>query len=106
MIHYHVWFSLGAEVAESDVLAQAFAFIAELREQGLHIRGRVLKNDGTPLHSALPPYHVLFEFRDEAQMNVAISGKREEGIHVGPHGQLMRSVAEFRVEVFREIDPT
>jgi hypothetical protein len=38
-----------------------------------------------------------------ALMTAAIAGKRQEGIHVGPHGQLMRSVAEFRVEIFREI---
>jgi hypothetical protein len=103
MIHYHVWFSLKPEIAESDALAHARAFIAELCEQGRLIRGTVLKNNGAPPSSALPPYHVVFEFHDEAHMNASISGKREEGIHVGPHGHLMRSVAEFRVEIFREI---
>lgn len=103
MIHYHVWFSLKPEVAETDALAHARAFIAELGEKGRLIRGTVLKNNGAPPHSSLPPYHLLFEFRDEAHMNAVIFGKREEGIHAGPHGQLIRSIADFRVEIFREI---
>ena len=102
MTHYHVWFSLKPEVGEAEGLAFARAFIAELLAGGKLARGLVLKNSGDPAKSRLPPYHALFEFRDDEQMNAAFAAKRVTGIHAGPHGQLMASIAEFRVEIFRE----
>ena len=102
MIHYHVWFSLKPEVSEADGLSFAHAFIGELSTQGKLVRGLVLKNTGEPPKTQLLRYHALFEFSSDEQMNAAFANKRKEGIHAGPHGKLMASVAEFRVEVFRE----
>lgn len=102
MIHYHVWFSLKPDVPEAVGLGHARAFIAELLAQGQLVRGLVLKNDGSPPRSRLPAYHALFEFADDAQMDSAFSHRRQVGIHTGPHGQLLASVADFVVEVFRE----
>jgi hypothetical protein len=55
-----------------------------------------------PKESRLLPYHALFEFSDDDQMTAAFAGKRKEEIHGGPHGKLIESVSEFRVEIFRE----
>lgn len=103
MIHYHVWFSLKPEVGEATVLSYARAFIEELSIQGNLFRGIVLKNTSEGLKTRLLPYHALFEFRADDQMTAAFAGKRKEGIHTGPHGKLIESVSEFRVEVFREV---
>ncbi len=103
MIHYHIWFSLKPELAEEAVLSYAKAFIEELSAQGNLARGVVLKNTGEAPKSRLLTYHALFEFRDDDQMTAAFAGKRKEGIHAGPHGKLIESVSEFRVEVFREV---
>ena len=102
MIHYHVWFSLKPEVSEAEGLQLARAFIDELKGKGVLSRGTVLKNTGSPPKSRLARYHALFEFADDAQMDSAFTGKRADGIHHGPHGRLLDSVAEFHVEVFRE----
>lgn len=103
MIHYDVWFSLKPGVGEAEALGLVRAFIEELSAQGNLSRGIVLKNTGEPPKSRLLPYQAVFEFRDDDQMTAAFAGKRKEGIHAGPHGKLIESVAEFRVEVFREI---
>jgi hypothetical protein len=103
MIHYHVWFSLKPEVSEVNGLRFAHAFIDELKGRGVLLRGAVLKNTGSPPKSRLARYHAMFEFRDDEQMASAFAGKRSEGIHHGPHGQLMEVVSEFHVEVFKEV---
>ena len=102
MIHYHVWFSLKPEVSEEEGLSFAQAFIAELTIQGKLARGLVLKNTGEAPKSRLLRYHALFEFGDDEQMTAAFASKRKDGIQTGPHGKLMKSVSEFRVEIFRE----
>ena len=103
MIHYHVWFNLKSEVTEDDGLAAARDFIAELTGQGKIARAQLLKNSGDAAKSRLPLYHALFEFKDDAQMTETFAAKRTEGIHAGPHGRLIASVSEFRVEIFREV---
>lgn len=103
MIHYHIWFSLKEGVSEEATLATTRAFIQELTTAGNLARGMVLKNTGEAPKSRLLRYHGLFEFNDDDQMNAAFDGKRREGIHAGPHGKLMEAVAEFRVEIFREV---
>lgn len=103
MIHYHVWFSLKPGVREDEGLTLVRTFIAELTSEGLLARGCLLKNTGEPPRSRLPRYHALFEFADDAKMDAAFSGQRQRGIHTGTHGRIVEAVAEFHVEVFREI---
>ena len=103
IIHYHVWFSLKPGVSEKEGLSFARSFIEELSAQRKLLRGTVLKNTSEPPKSQLLRYHALFEFSDDDQMTAAFAMKRKEGIHGGPHGKLMDSVSEFRIEVFREI---
>jgi hypothetical protein len=103
MIHYHVWFSLKPAVSEEAGLATARAFIAELTSRGGVARALLLKNTGEAPKSLLPRYHALFEFTDDAQMDATFAAKRSEGIHHGPHGRLIESVSEFKVEIFREV---
>lgn len=103
MIHYHVWFALKPEMTETEGLAALRAFIAELTQRGHLARATVLKNSGAAPKSKLLPYHALFEFADDAQMDAAFATKRTDGIHTGPHGALMAAVAAFHVEVFREL---
>jgi hypothetical protein len=103
MIHYHVWFSLKAAVSEAEGFAAVRAFSEELASRGTLERCDLLKNSSQPPKTKLLPYHALFVFHDDEQMNAAFSRKREEGIHAGPHGTLMASVAEFHVEVFRAV---
>lgn len=103
MIHYHVWFTLKPEVSEAAGLAIAREFVAELTARGGVARATILKNTGEAPKSRLPRYHALFEFRDDAQMDATFAAKRAEGIHGGPHGRMIAAVAEFKVEVFREV---
>jgi len=103
MIHYHVWFTLKPGVSEEAGLALARAFVAELTGKGGVARATILKNTGEAPKSRLPRYHALFEFKDDAQMDATFAAKRAEGIHGGPHGGLIASVSEFKVEVFREV---
>jgi len=101
MTHYHVWFSLKPEVGSrrSGLRPGVHRRAPGRRQVGA---GFGAEESGDPAKSRLPPYHALFEFRDDEQMNAAFAAKRVTGIHAGPHGQLMASIAEFRVEIFRE----
>ena len=103
MIHYHVWFTFKPAVNESTGLAIAREFMAELQAGTQVSRCSLLSNMGGPSKSRLPRYHAFFEFADDEQMEAAFAKKRTEGIHHGAHGKLIESVAEFHVEVFREI---
>lgn len=100
-LHYHVWFSFKPEVGDEAGLATAREFLAEVKAQG--IRCQLLRNLAEADKSKLLPYHALFEFSDQAQMDATFAAKRTEGITVGPHGRLMKSVAAFHVEVFAEL---
>jgi len=48
-------------------------------------------------------FQALIEFRDEAQFSSAFSAQAASGIHTGLHGRVMALVAEFRIEVFKQI---
>lgn len=103
MIHYHVWFTLRPGVDEAAGLAAAAAFQAELSAAGRVARCTLTRNTAEPGKSLLPRYHALFEFADDAQMDATFAAQRTAGIHSGAHGELLRLVAEFKVEVFRSV---
>ncbi len=103
MIHYHVFFSIKPDVPESTCLGAAKEFLEELRLKEYILRGRLLKNSSQKPKTSLPEYHALFEFKNDEIFNSTLTEIRAEGLEKGPHSILMKSVSEFRVEIFREI---
>jgi hypothetical protein len=104
MLHYHVWFNLKPEVAESSGLAAVRSFLAELTGCGEAVRFELLRNKGEPPRSKLPRYHALVAFRNEAQFETAMKNQAARGIHTGPHGGVVDVVTGFHVEIFTSVE--
>lgn len=101
-IHYHVWFHFKSEIGDTVGLDIAARFLREVRDQGIHCE--LLKNSGTPPKSLLDRYHAFFVFDDQNQMDAVFGAKRRQGIHNGAHGELIRAVGAFHVEVFSRVE--
>ncbi|GAB5559523.1 MAG: hypothetical protein SynsKO_11700 [Synoicihabitans sp.] len=101
-IHYHVWFHFKPEIGDLAGLEIANRFLAEMRGRG--VRSRLMKNRGDAAKSKLDRFHASFEFDTQEQMNAAFEKKTNEGIHTGPHGELIRAVGAFHVEVFDDLE--
>ena len=103
MIHYHVWFSLKSGTDEREGLSVFQTFLNDLLRAGDISGFRLLENNGRPPKTKLLPFHALIEFRDDAQFGAAFAAQAKKGIHDGAHGRVLASVAEFQIEVFKEI---
>ncbi len=101
VIHYHVWFHFKPEVGEDAGLEIVHRFLTEMKERG--VQNQLMKNRADAAKSKLDRYHAWFEFADQTQMNAVLGEKAREGIQVGAHGELIRAVSSFHVEVFDNI---
>jgi hypothetical protein len=95
---YHLWFNLKPGASEAGALAAAQSFLAAQLASGQIAAFRLLRNTGERPNTILPRYLALIEFTDREHFSKAFSDLRGAGIHLGPHGELMRMVADFRVE--------
>ena len=103
MIHYHVWFSLKPGSDAREGLSAVHSFLNDLLRAGEISGFHLLENRGRPPKSKLQPFHAMIEFRDDAQFGAAFAAQAKKGIHDGAHGRVLSSVAEFQIEVFKEI---
>ena len=103
MIHYHVWFSLKPGIDEREGLSVVRTFLNDLFRAGEISGFHLLENSGKPPKTRLLPFHALIEFRSDAQFGAAFAAQAEKGIHNGAHGRVLARVAEFQIEVFKEI---
>ncbi len=103
MIHYNVWFAFHDHVEESAGLTGIREFLDDLHLAGGIAGYQILKNSGKPPKSKLLPFQALIEFNDDAQFGAAFSAQAAQGIHTGLHGRVMSLVADFQIEVFRQV---
>ena len=104
MIHYSIYFSFRSEVQEADGLLIVHTFLSELQAAGSVAGFQLLRNIGVPCDTTMLPFQALIEFSDNTQFQAAFSSQAASGIHVGLHGQIMSSIQEFRIDVFRQIE--
>jgi len=95
---YHFWFNIKPDASESGALAVARSFLTAQVESGQIAAFRLLRNTEERPNTILPRYLALIEFTDREHFSKAFSDLRGAGIHQGAHGELMRMVADFRVE--------
>ena len=106
MLHYHVWFNLKAEILETEGLNTVKRFLKTLCTDGEARSFESLRNHGEPPGSKLPRYHALIKFNDQAHFTDAMKAQAGRGIHAGTHGEIIKDVTDFHVEIFSEItDP-
>ncbi len=98
VFQYHFWFNLKSDAAEAPSLNAARAFLAEQLAGGGITAFKLLRNTLAPDGTQMPRFLAWIEFADREQFNATFGELRHEGIHLGPHGELMRMVADFRVE--------
>jgi hypothetical protein len=100
MLHYHVWFNLKAGVSEAEGLPILRRFLSELCSEREAVGFKLLRNQGGPPRSKLPRYHALVEFEDDVQLAAAMRQQAARGIHTGLHGEVVKVVTDFHVEIF------
>ncbi len=103
MIHYNVWFDLKGDADESAGLGVIHAFLDELFAAGVIAGFQLLKNSGEGGRTQQLRYQALIAFGDDAQFSAAFAAQAARGIHTGLHGQVMSTVSDFRIEIFRQI---
>jgi hypothetical protein len=105
MIQYNVWFALKQGVDEKPGLAVVSDYLGGLASAGEAVGHRLLRNASDGARSKLPRYQAIVEFRDDAALSAAMKNQGARGIHNGGHGAIVDVVTDFRVEIFRYIDP-
>jgi hypothetical protein len=105
MIHYNVWFALKDGTEEKSGLATVSRFLMGLCTGGEVAAFRLLRNTGKAGHTKLPQYHAIVEFADLAAMSQAMGNQVARGIHNGAHGEIVKVVRDFRVEIFELFAP-
>jgi len=103
MIHYHVWFNLKPEITEEAGLQVVRKYLSGLSTSGDASDFQLLRNRGSAPRSKLPAYHALVEFTDSEALSAAMKKQAQQGIHTGPHGQIINVVCDFHVEVFASV---
>jgi hypothetical protein len=105
MVHYNVWFALKEGVDERAGLETFERFLGGLRGQGEVSGYRLLKNTSEGARTKLPRYQAIIEFADDAALALAMRNQAARGIHNGAHGEIVGIVSDFRVEIFRVVEP-
>jgi hypothetical protein len=101
MIHYHVWFSFKAGVAEADELRNVSAFLADLKTRSLIHDYRVQRaRSSTPV---LAPLHIVVSFADAEQFGRPFKEVGQIGIHAGLHGAMIQHVDKFIIDEFEDV---
>jgi hypothetical protein len=103
MVHYNIWFDFRSGVEEVDGLGIIKTFLSELYDAGSIAGFQLLKNSGDAARTKMLRFQALIEFRDDAQFSAAFSAQAARGIHTGLHGRVMNLVADFRIEVFKQL---
>jgi hypothetical protein len=104
MISYNVFFTPKAGVDDSSVITVAHQFLEHLRaEKKLH-GYRILRVTNPGSFPALPRYQAIVDFESQQALDEAFAfmrqpNKKEEG----PHGELMRLVADFKVSFTADV---
>jgi hypothetical protein len=107
VIHYNVWFSIkpGANIAAQ--LARCRTCLDDFKARGAICNYSLLENRGKPGETALPQLQAIIEFQNYEQFGLPFDEVRRTGIHAGLHGLMIKTVEQFKVEVFEEIqNPT
>ena len=98
MVHYNVRFTLKPAVDESRGVATVEDFLSELIAHGEATNFRVERE----LVRAEPArFLARIEFPDDASFARAMKNQEERGIHRGKHGEVVRVVSDFKVEIIR-----
>jgi hypothetical protein len=98
MVFYNVRFTLKAAVDESRGVTLVEDFLSELCAQGEATRFRVEREAA----QAKPArFLARIEFSDDASFARAMKNQEEHGIHRGKHGEVVRVVSDFKVEIIR-----
>lgn len=103
-ISYHVFFTPKPDVAEEVVNATAHRFFRQL-ESGRKLRGyRILRVTNPASFRALPRFQAIADYESQQELDESFAFMREPGRkEEGPHGELMRMVAEFEVSFTADV---
>jgi len=98
MVFYNVRFTLKDTVDESRGVAIVQDFLSELCAHGEATSFRVEREAGRAKPAG---FLASIEFSDDASFARAMKNQEERGIHRGKHGEIVRVVSNFKVEVIR-----
>jgi hypothetical protein len=102
MVLYNVRFTLKEAVDESRGVAIVDDFLSELCTNGEAISFRIERES---VRAEAVRFLASIEFSDDASFARAMKNQEERGIHRGKHGEVVRVVSDFKVEVIRSPGP-
>jgi hypothetical protein len=98
MVLYNVRFTLEEVVDESRGVAIVEEFLSELCAHGEATSFRIERES---VRSGPARFLASIEFSDDASFARAMKNQEERGIYRGKHGDVVRVVSDFKVEVVR-----
>ena len=102
MIHYNVGFSYKDGVVETDELAKAKKFLADLKARNLIHDYRLLRSRAEADQLKLARFQAAIMISPD-QFQTPFDEVARAGIHSGLHGLMIEHVDTFLVEVFDEL---
>jgi hypothetical protein len=98
MVFYNVRFTLKEAVDESHGVAIVEDFLSELCAHG---EARSFRVERESVIARPAQFLATIQFSDDASFVRAMKNQEERGIHRGKHGEVVRVVGDFKVEVIR-----
>jgi hypothetical protein len=98
MVTYNVRFALKEGVDERSGVAVVESFLLELCAHGEAVRYRIARESAD---ISVARFLASIKFSDDASLARAMKNQEERGIHRGKHGEVVRTVSDFKVEIIR-----
>lgn len=96
MTSYHVYFTAKDGVTDDALLAQVHQFMAAQIRTNHAVSYRVLRMTNKASFADLPDFHLIVDYRMEADLQLAFQNMKD-GYRHEPHSPLMKMVSIFRV---------
>lgn len=103
MKQYNVWFDFHPGTDEIAELEKTRHFMQDLQERGKIADFLLMKNCAKGGKTRLSTYQVMVMFEDNVQFGLPFAEVGQIGIHKGNHGNMIKHVDDFIVEVFETI---
>ena len=94
---YTVSFTYKDGVDDYQELEQAYRFFGDLKERGLIVGCRILKDQKNATESGSGRFLALVEFEDQKALGVGMKEVAAIGYKAGLHGAMIGAVDEFSV---------
>lgn len=104
MLHYNVHFDFREGVDERQGMNVVNAFLEDICRAAEIAGFSLLINQGTAPRTKLQRYQALIEFRDSEHLSATMEKQAKRGVHAGAHGEVVKVVTNFHVEMFETID--